>query len=204
LWQVQACWDNFLYRQGSCGERGAGNTVDSNHELVHRGVPTQSFSSCQVYLSTLKRRYVVFPPRQRSCPPLQSLHWVFAKYWAEGAGASSLQSRPRSMRLRAVPLREDRAKKETVFQRRGPSKGMGWRVCPDPRGNVEQLVRRLVSKDAKVHRVWWKLFSKIVKIKGVLQNFPSTLQRQTIYHAHMRYKMLFGPYYFVNIRIMSA
>jgi hypothetical protein len=55
----------------------------------------------------------------------RSVHRIFAKYWAEGAGASSLQSRPRSMRLRAVPLRENQTERETVFQRRGPSKGKG-------------------------------------------------------------------------------
>jgi hypothetical protein len=57
-----------------------------------------------------------------------------------------------------------------VFQR-WPSKGMGWRVCPDPWGNVKELVRQLVSKDAQVHRVWWKVFWKIVKIKCLLQTF---------------------------------
>jgi hypothetical protein len=114
--------------------------------------------------SMLKGRHVVFPP-------LQSLHLVLAKYWAEGAGASSLQSRPCSMLLCAVPSCEEQAKRETVFQQRGPSKGMGWWVSPDPWGNVEQLVRRLVSKDSEVHRVWWKVFWKIVTIKGVLKTF---------------------------------
>jgi hypothetical protein len=32
---------------------------------------------------------------------------------------------------------------------------VGWRVCLDPWGNVEGLVRRLVSNDAEVHKVCW-------------------------------------------------
>jgi hypothetical protein len=122
--------------------------------------------SSQKHSSTLKGRHVVFPPWQRSCILLQSLHRVFAKYWAEVAGVSSLQSTPGSMRLRYVPLHEEQAKREMVFQRRGPSKGMGWQLCLDPWGNVEELVRRLFSKDAEVHWVWWKIFWKIMKIKG--------------------------------------
>jgi hypothetical protein len=127
--------------------------LDSYREVVCRGVPAQSSSSFQKHPSTLKGKHVVFPPRQCSCSPLQNLHRVFPT-----TGLQVLEHPPYSPDLApcefALPVREEQARRETVFQSRGLFKGVGWRVCLDPWRNVEELVRRLVSKDAKVYNVW--------------------------------------------------